>query len=70
MLILVGAAWYVFSAAAAVATPPVAFALALALDANTDELDELDDPQAATAMLRPIAANRAVTRRELTTRVR
>ena len=67
MLILVGAAWYVFSAAAAVATPPVALVLALALDADTDdavELDELDDPQAATAMLRPVAANRAVTRRE------
>ena len=67
MLILVGAAWYVFSAAVAVATPPVALVLALALDANTDdpaELDELDDPQAATAILRPVAANRAVTRRE------
>lgn len=67
MLILVGAAWYVFSAAVAVATPPVALVRALALDATTDdpgELDELDDPQAATARLRPIAAKRAATRRE------
>ena len=57
MLILVGAAWYVFSAAAAVATPPPV--VALALDADTDdavELDGLDDPQAATAILRPVAA--------------
>jgi len=64
MLILVGAAWYAFSAAAAVATPPPVV-LALALDADTDdpaELDELDDPQAATAIPRPVAAKRAVTR--------
>jgi hypothetical protein len=67
MLIVVGAAWYVFSAAVAVATPPVALVLALALDATTGdpaELDELDDPQAATAILRPVAAKRAMTRRE------
>jgi hypothetical protein len=41
--------------------------LALALDADTDdtaELDELDDPQAATAILSPAAAKKAVTRRE------
>src|ERR1700757_4361713 len=65
MLILVGAASWAFSAAVAVATPlPV---VALALDADTDdavELDGLDDPQAATAILRPVAAKRAVTRRE------
>jgi hypothetical protein len=64
---LVGAAWYVFSAAVAVATPPVASVLALALDATEDDpagLDELDDPQAATAIPRPVAAKRAVSRRE------
>jgi hypothetical protein len=54
------------SAAVAVATPP-AVVLALALVADTDnpaELDGLDDPQAATAILTPVATNRAVTRRE------